>query len=152
MTKPITAGGLTLRAGWGISRLATLYLGFQGARIDGETNGIVNEEYDWGGFELGSRFNFRSGKPFVPYVDVALRAVAAIQEDIDLEFQGGGITIGGGVAYFLSPHISLDAGLRFGFGGFDEVRFGPISVEVDPDTFGYGERRFSIGMTFYPLN
>ena len=144
-------GGLGLRAGWGVSRLVTLYLGAAGARIDGETNGVINEEYDWAGGELGVRLNFRSGRTVVPYLDVALRGVTAREDDIDLEFRGGGATLGGGIAVFLSPSVALDAGLRVGGGGFDEVQLGRLSADIDEDDFGYGEGRFSVGLTLYPL-
>ncbi len=145
-----TGGGLSLRAGWGVTQLVTLYLGLNGARMEGRINRL-NYEYDWGAFEIGSRFNFRSGEPFVPFVDVALRAVAAQQESIDLEFLGGGLTIGGGAAYFVTPYIAFNAGFRLGLGGINEIRFGNLSVDVDANDFGYGEQRFSVGMVFYPI-
>jgi Outer membrane protein beta-barrel domain len=144
-------GGLSLRAGWGVSRLVTLYLGFTGARVDGESNGVVNDEYDWGAAELGARFNFRSGRTLVPYVDVALRGVSARDEDFDLEFRGGGIAFGGGVSYFVAPTVALDAALRIGGGAFDEVQLGSITADIDEDDFGYGEGRMSLGLTIYPL-
>ncbi len=144
-------GGLSLRAGWGISRLVTLYLGFGGARMDGETNGVVNSEYDWGSAELGSRFNFRAGRALVPYLDVSLRGVAAREDDLDLEFRGGGIAFGGGLAWYLAPTVALDAALRLGGGTFNEVQWGDITADIDEDDFGYGEGRLSLGLTVYPL-
>ena len=146
-----TGGGISARAGWGFSQLFTLYLGLNGARMEGRGNPFVEDDYDWGAVEIGGRFNFRSGKQLVPFADVALRGVAAVREDIDLEFLGGGITLGGGVAYFVSPAIALEAGFRFGGGGFNEVRVGALSLDIDPDDFGYGETRFSFGIVAYPL-
>ncbi len=142
-------GGLSFRAGWSVSRVVTLYAGLAGSRIDGETNGVINDEYGWGGGEIGARFNLLPSRRWVPYLDVALRGVAATEDD--LEFRGGGITLGGGIAYFVSPTVALDAGLRLGGGGFSEVQLGDFSAEIDEDDFGYGEGRFSLGVTFYPL-
>lgn len=144
-------GGFSFRAGWGISDLTTLYIGINGSRMNDVNNGVIDREYEFGAFEIGSRFNFRSGQPLVPFVDVALRGVATQLLDIDLEFLGGGITIGGGASYFVSPTVALNAGLRVGFGGFNEIRFGQLSTSVDSDEFGYGEARFSFGVIFYPL-
>ena len=147
----VNGGGLSIRAGWGVSELVTIYAGFMGATIDGETNGITGDEYSWSGGELGVRLNFRSGQSLVPYADFALRGVAATEDDLDLEFRGGGFTLGGGVSYFVTPAIALDAGLRFGGGNFNEVQVGNISAGLDEDDFGYGEGRLSFGLTFYPL-
>lgn len=146
-----SGGGLSLRAGWGVSPLVTLYAGVTGATIEGDTNGITNDSYSFGGGELGVRLNFRSGRSLVPYADVALRGVAATEDDLDLEFRGGGITLGGGVAYYVTPAIAIDAGLHFGGGRFNEVQVGDLTADIDSDDFGYGEGRFSLGLSFYPL-
>ena len=87
----------------------------------------------------------------VPYLDVSFRAVAVAYDEADLEFRGGGIALGGGASYFVSPAVALDAALRIGGGGFEEVQLGGLSAEIDPDDFGYGEGRLSLGVTFYPL-
>jgi opacity protein-like surface antigen len=144
-------GGLSIRAGWGVSPLVTLYAGIMGATIDGQTNGITGDEYSWSGGELGVRLNFRSGQSLVPYANVALRGVAATEDDLDLEFRGGGFTLGGGVSYFMTPAVALDLGLHFGAGSFNEVQVGRFSTGLDEDDFGYGEGRLSLGLTFYPL-
>jgi hypothetical protein len=144
-------GGLALRAGYGVSRVVTLYLGASGARVDGETNGVINDEYDWAAGEIGARFNLLPSARLVPYLDVALRGVAATYDEADLEFRGGGIALGGGASYFVSPTVALDAALRIGGGGFEEVQLGGLSADIDPDDFGYGEGRLSLGVTFYPL-
>jgi len=146
-----SGGGLTLRAGWGVSPLVTLYAGVTGATIDGDTNGITDDAYSFGGGELGVRLNFRSGRSLIPYANVALRGVAATEDDLDLEFRGGGITLGGGVAYYVTPAIAIDAGLHFGGGRFNEVQVGDLTADIDSDDFGYGEGRLSFGLSFYPL-
>ena len=47
--------------------------------------------------------------------------------------------------------MALDAALRLGGGAFNEVQLGDITAEIDEGDFGYGEGRFSIGLTVYPL-
>ena len=144
-------GGLGLRAGYGVSRVVSLYAGVSGARVDGETNGVINDTYDWTAGELGARLHLLPSARLVPYLDVALRGVAATYDEADLEFRGGGVAFGGGLAYYVSPTVALDAALRLGGGGFDEVQGGALSLEIDPDDFGYGEGRLSLGLTVFPL-
>lgn len=144
-------GGFSFRVGWGISDLATLYIGVNGSRLDGINNGVIDQEYEFGAFEIGSRFNFRTGEALVPFADVALRGVASQLTEVDLEFLGGGLMLGGGASYFVSPAIALTAGLRVGFGQFNEIKLGGISAELNNSDFGYGEVRYSFGVIFYPL-
>ena len=144
-------GGFSFRAGWGISDLATLYIGVNGSRMNNLNNGVIDQEYEFGAFEIGSRFNFRTGEALVPFADVALRGVASQLTESDLEFLGGGIMLGGGASYFVSPYIALTAGLRFGAGTFNEIRFGDITTDLNSREFGFGEVRYSFGVIFYPL-
>lgn len=144
-------GSISLRAGWGFTELFTLYLSLNGAQMNGGGNPFVGDDYEWGALELGGRFNFRSGKKLVPFADAALRAVAVVREDIDLEYLGGGITLGGGASYYLTPAVALEVGLRLGWGGFNEVEQGTVMLALDPDDFGYAESRLSFGLVFYPF-
>lgn len=144
-------GGLAARIGYGFSPVFTLYGGLSGASVDGETNGVINNTYSFGAGEIGARFNFNRGSKLRPYLDVALRGVVASDDESDLEFRGGGAAVGGGLAYFVSPTVALDAALRVGGGGFNEVDFGRISANINADDFGYGEGRLSLGVTLYPM-
>ena len=147
-----TGGGLTLRAGWGVSDQFTIYLGFGAAAMEGDIEGETFD-YAWGGIDLGTRFNFRAGEAVVPYLDAGLRGVAAVYDEggIDLELTGGGFTFGGGVSFFVSPAVAFDLGLRLGAGNINEITLGNISTDLDGDEFGYGEVRCSLGMVCYPL-
>ena len=144
-------GGFSFRVGWGISDLATLYIGVNGSKLDGINNGVIEQEYEFGALEIGSRFNFRTGQTLVPFADVALRGVAVQLQDVDLEFTGGGLMLGGGASYFVSPAVALTAGLRFGFGNFDEIRLGGITANIEDADIGFGELRYSFGVIFYPI-
>lgn len=142
-------GGLSIRVGYGFSPVFTLYGGISGATIDGETNGVVNDLYQFAAGEIGARFNLNRGRALRPYLDVALRGVTASSDDLGLEFQGGGLALGGGVAYFLSPTVALDAALRVGGGDFNELDLGRITLDLDD--VGYREGRLSVGLTAYPF-
>ncbi|WP_420456308.1 outer membrane beta-barrel protein [Rubrivirga sp.] len=144
-------GGAALRVGYGISPVVTFYVGASGAEIDGQTNGVINNTYRFGAGELGARFNLNRGSALRPYLDVALRGVVASDDASDLEFQGGGIAFGGGVAYFVSPTIAFDAALRLGGGQFTEVDLGRIALDIEDRDIGYGEGRLSVGVTAYPF-
>lgn len=144
-----TGGGISLRAGYGLSRVVTLFGGIGGAGLDGEDNDVVDDEYGWGSAEIGARFNLRPGRKLVPYADVALRGVVATADEPDFEFEGGALGIGGGVSYFISRAFALDAALRVGGGRLDEVDLGPLSADLD-DEIDFTEARLSIGLTFYP--
>lgn len=146
-----SGGGLSARLGYGFSPVFTLYLGVSGATVDGDTNGVIRDEYQFAAGEIGARLNLNRGSAWRPYLDVALRGVTAAADDVDLEFRGGGIAVGAGVAYFVSPTVALDAAFRLGGGGFNEVDFGAISFELDADDVGYGEGRLSVGVTAYPF-
>ena len=140
-------GGLALRVGYGFSPLFTLYGGVSGAAVEGDRIG----EYDFTAGEIGARFSFNRGRALRPYLDVALRGVRAEAEDVDFEISGGAIAVGGGVAYFLSPTVALDAALRFGGGRADEVQLGQVSFDVSEDELDFGEARLSVGLTAYPF-
>jgi hypothetical protein len=146
-------GGLALRAGYGVSRVVTLFVGVSGARLDGENNGVINDDYDYGVGELGARFHFGGGRrALVPYLEASLQGAAATYGDrFDLEFRGGALALGGGLAYYVTPLLALDAGLRVAGGEFDEVDFGPVSVDVDGDDFGFGAVQLTLGLTWFPL-
>ena len=140
-------GGLALRAGYGFSPLFTLYGGLSGARLDGDRTG----EYDFGAAEVGARLSFNRGSALRPYLDLALRGVTAEADDVDFELRGGALALGGGITYFLSPTVALDAALRLGGGRFDEVQVGRVTIDVDGDALEFGEGRLSVGITAYPF-
>ena len=139
--------GASVRVGYGISPGFTLYGGLAGSRIESERGG----EYALGAGELGARFNFNEGRRLRPYFDVALRGVVARDDDLDFELSGGELALGGGVAYFLSPTVAIDASLKLGGGEFEEVQFGRLAVDLDDEDLRFGEARVSVGLTTYPF-
>ena len=143
-------GGLALRLGYGFSPVFTLYGGLSGAGIDGGDNPVAGGDYAFAASEIGARFHFNRGSDLRPYLDLALRGVVADLEDRNAEFRGGGFALGGGLAYYVSPTVALDAALRVGGGTFTDLDLGLISLGLGDDV-GYGEGRLSVGVTAYPF-
>ncbi|NNF56825.1 MAG: outer membrane beta-barrel protein [Rhodothermaceae bacterium] len=144
-------GGAALRAGYGVSRVVTLFGGLSGARIDGETNGVIDDTYDWGVLEVGARFNFGGGRrALVPYLETSLQGAEATYDPSDLRFRGAALGVGAGLQYFVTEGLALDGALRGAVGGFNEIQLGRLTVAVNEDDFGFAATRLSFGLTWYP--
>ena len=147
-------GGLALRAGYGVSRIVTLFAGASGSRMDGENNGLIDDDYDFGVGELGARFHIVNAgrRALVPYLEASFQAAAATYDAaFDLEFRGGAFGLGGGIAYYVSEPLALDLGLRFAGGSFNEVDLGDVAFDIDEDDFGFGVSRLTFGLSWFPF-
>lgn len=146
-------GGLGLQIGYGFTRTFSLYLGVSGAVMDGENNGVIEDEYALGVGEIGTQLHFGGGRrALVPYLDFAFSGVSATYDErFELEFRGGAFSFGGGLRYFVSEPLALDVGLRASLGGFNEVELERIAVDIDEDDFGFGLTRLALGLTWFPL-
>lgn len=141
-------GGFGLKLGYGFSPLFTLYAGFDAASMDAAGGG----SYSYGFFDLGGQFNFRSGAhALVPYLDLALSGQAAVfdADGEDFTFSGAGVTLGGGLKYFVSPVLALDGSLTTTLGRFTTVEYDGVSVE-DEEGLGTTGARFGLGLSWYP--
>ena len=70
-------------------------------------------------------------------------------DNVKIDFSGGGVTLGGGLKYFLSRLVALDIGVDLTFGTFSDVRVGGVTARnvVDLDaTSG----RFTVGISWFP--
>ena len=150
-------GGLGLRAGYGFSDRFTLYLGIEGAGVKGGRGfeGLeANDDYGLVYLELGSRFHFRRGRQLVPYADLAVSVIGVGYEGTgsyaqdDITYGGAGLSLGGGVLYFLSETIALDGGLSFTPGSLMEVDIDGRTEDVDIALTG---ARLHVGITLYPF-
>lgn len=153
----VGGGGLGIKAGYGFSRLFTLYLGIDGASMNAGNfpgdNNNEDEKFAMALVELGGQFNFKTAKPAaVPYAEVALSA-QAIQFDpdqiADITFTGGGLSLGGGLKYFVSTTLALDLGLSLTFGNFNEVEFANQTAEIDQNSV---ITRLNFGLSWFPFN
>jgi opacity protein-like surface antigen len=152
-----TGGGFSAQLGWGFTRRFTLLADASGAVLGGDDEEFVLVHFDLlGRFHLGST----RGK-WIPYLEGGLSARVAAVDDliiddgsgnpqqVDLEISGGGLTLGGGILYHLSPAWALGASLRITSGEFSTVKFNNVSIEgfeVDATS-----TRFNIGVTWRPM-
>ncbi len=150
-------GGIGLRAGYGFSNRFTLYLGIDGAGMNGGNGFLGHESDDDYGMvyvELGGRFHFRSGRKLVPYADAALSVIGLGYEgsgafdNIDIAYGGAGLSLGGGALYFLSPTVALDAGMVFTPGSLMEREVDGDWEDADIKLTG---ARIHFGLSFYPF-
>ena len=86
-----------------------------------------------------------------PVLDVALRGLTARDDETDFEVRGGGLSVGGGVLFSVSPTLSLGAALHVGGGRFDEVELGRVTVDVRDEELDFVESRLTVGLTAYPF-
>ena len=160
--------GLGLKIGYAPSDLLTLYVGLDGAVLENDEPFLPETRFeDELGLvvaDLGAQFNFGGGKRrTVPYVGLALSAVAAVydtdnydrdrfdrdrfDDEPDVTLAGGGLSIGGGLRYFMSPTVALDGGLTFTGVNFSELEIDGQNFDTD---FDGGTVRLTFGIAWYP--
>lgn len=151
-------GGLGLRVGYGVSQLVTLYLGLGGAALEPEDPVLDlitdNDDIGLGYADLGVEFNFGSSRNALrPFANVALSGAALAVDppgnDNDAAINGGGLTFGGGLRYFVSPVLALKGSLRLGGGEFSEAEVDGDEVPFENAEFGTG--RLHVGLSWFPM-
>lgn len=106
------------------------------------------QDYIAGFFDLGAQFNFRSGKEWVPYADIALNGFAT-GDEFENSLSGGGFTIGGGVKYYITDAWALNGRLLLTGHSIDSVDLeGRRFADVDGEATS---TRFAFGLTWYVL-
>lgn len=143
-----SGGGLGLRLGYGVSNHVTLYAEGDAASVD-----YANDpgSYTLAHVGLGVRGTFRGARARLrPFVEGALMGVAAADTEngSDVVISGGGLQVGGGLEYFFSRHVALDAGLTFGPGSFNRATVD--GERVDVDKLNFTSSRFNLGVSFHP--
>ncbi len=142
-----SGGGAGVMIGYGFSPLLTLYLALNGSVIDSDD---LRDEYTLAHVDAGVRFNLVSRSPLVPYLTAGLtfRQASFDLNPGEMDFNGGGVTVGGGLKYYLSPPVALDVGLVGTVGTFTEVDFGRAAFDIDD--IGAASARLMIGLSVYP--
>lgn len=152
-----SGGGFSGQVGWGFTRLFTLLVDASGAVMDQDED----NEFVLVHFDLLGRFNFNNGhRAWVPFVEGGISARVAGQDNtivigdngpqqVNLEISGGGITLGGGIQYYVAPAWALGASLRWTTGEFSTVKFNNVSIdgfELDATS-----TRLNLGVTWRPM-
>ncbi len=147
-------GGLSLQIGYGFNQLFSLLVGVTGSVIQPEDGG----DFVLGHLDLLGRFSFPgTTRRVVPYVEVGVTGLGAAEDesedefgegDSEVTFTGGGLTLGGGVNFYLAPSVALGAGVRFTAGQFDTIKIDNVSVsDLNIDT---NSGRLILGVTWFP--
>lgn len=161
-------GGLGVKVGYGFTPVFTLYAGLDVAAFDDFNPGIFgiddevadpffDDEVAYFSFDLGTQLNLGGGRNrLVPYLDLALSYSGIAYElqgrtfSEDITVSGAGVSIGGGLKYFLSPTVALDVSLT---GSANELE----DVTIDGDEFNFPglefdtrAARFGFGLSWYP--
>ncbi|MEX2602044.1 MAG: outer membrane beta-barrel protein [Balneolaceae bacterium] len=123
-------GGFGLRIGYNFNTNVAMFFSLDGSRIDPEDG----NEYSLAHGDLGveGRFGDRSSmvRPFLRGSLVGMASVSGEGND-EVTISGGGLGLGAGLYFFLSPNASLSLGYTHSWINLSEVKVGAISVEVD---------------------
>jgi len=113
-TKRETNVGGGLSVAYGATEWLTVYLNGDGTEGD--------EEHVLSHGDLGAQVFLRSGHRLRPHLDVALtgRRVVLDAGAQTIDARGSGLSLGGGVVYFLSSALALDATLLRSVGELDQ--------------------------------
>ena len=149
-----SGGNGGLRIGYGLNRIVTLYAAFHGSQLDIQ-NFTQFDEVKVGHVDVGVRLNLaNSRRRWVPYGDIALtpRVVSATvvegTERRTANFNGGALTVGGGLAFYLTESWALDVNLKWSSGEFSQVDLGSVALQnLDIDS---QSGRFSLGVSWWP--
>jgi opacity protein-like surface antigen len=150
-----TGGGLGLGVGYGITRNIGLFLNVDGASMSSD-----GDNYRLGHGELGVRYTFLDATAaWRPSLDVSVGARLLQADDVDfdefglvdIEMSGPAYNVGGGVAYFFSPALALDMGLRWSFGKFNKIKVDNVTVDLEgDDRIGATSTRLNVGLSWFP--
>ena len=151
------AGGGGLYLGYGVNRRITIFVQGDGGQFDNESTDNIEGEWTMGHFDVGVRFNFANSlRKWVPFLQGALgyRVVNVNDPVVDgtarseLSISGAGVTLGGGVDYYLSESWALDLQLLWTGGEFTTLRVDNVSVSgLD---FDANSSRVNLGVSWWP--
>ncbi len=145
-------GGVGLRIGYGFSDLFTLYLDLGGASVEGEEDDVdIEATLAYG--ELGGEFTFGSdAQQWRPFVNVALQGYGIGEEDDgnSYAYAGGGLKLGGGVSYFVTPQFALRGSVDLSGG---QISIYALDIDGDEEDFdvedaSYSLARAHLGVTY----
>jgi opacity protein-like surface antigen len=148
--------GLGFRAGYGPGPALSFFVGIDVADMKAQG---ADPPYELGHAELGVRYNLHRLHPrWTPYADVAYATrfmmfanVMIDDRAVDLDYNAYGLSLGGGVQYYVGAPMSIDLGLRWMGGRFSEVEYGGRTYDLGSDSFAATSIRVNAGVSWYPL-
>lgn len=149
-------GALGVTVGYGFSDRLALLLSADGARVKYPGPVIADAgptgSYDQLTVDIALRASFLDERsPLRPYLTSGITGVAESPrpDATGMVSSGGGITIGGGLQYFTSPRVALDAGLLVTAGSFTGLEVDGKKYEYD-EALGFSHSRLQLGITWHP--
>jgi outer membrane protein W len=152
-----SGAGAAAQLGWGFTKNFAIVIDASVARIT-----TLDGDFNLTHVDLGGRWHFVSARSgFVPFVEVGYSGRAATQQDAlmtddagnmytgDLAILGGGVSLGGGFQYFLTPKWAVGSTVKWTTGQFTRVQFDNISVDglgIDATS-----ARVNMGFTWFPM-
>ena len=152
-----SGAGLSGQLGWGFTKNFAIVLDASAARIES-----LDGNFDLAHVDIAGRWHFVSrSHGFVPYVEVGYSGRAASKQDVlltddagsvytgDLTILGGGVSLGGGMEYFIAPKWALGGSVKWTTGQFNQVKFDNITI--DGLAIDATSARFNLGFGWYPM-
>jgi hypothetical protein len=153
---PDGGGGFGLRAGYGFNRKWAPYF-----EIDAIVFDVANPEF--GGYwsmahvDFGLRYSFANSlRRWVPFLEGAVGARGVKVDDAtidgddvgDINFSGGSFSLGGGVGYYVTQKVALEALIKFTGGRFEDQNIGNVTIHnLDIEA---QSTRIKIGVAWWP--
>ena len=139
-------GGFGVNLAYGFNEVVAAYIEFSGAQIDpGEGEPYALVHVDLGAiFTVGAPTSKVKGNFLVALNG---RAFEIDQEGANVEGSGGGLTAGGGVLYFVSSKVAIDANLLWTFGEISDVEVNGLTWTTNLDATS---TRFNLGIAWFP--
>lgn len=150
-----SGGGIGLALGYGFNERVTLLLNVDASRMEyanGEDGDLDDGEYDLATADLALRFSFGGPeRKLRPYVTTGFTGLVQADEadDVELAISGGGITLGGGLEYFFTRSLALDAALNVTSGSFTMFEVDDEEEDLDAG-LGFSHGRVQVGVTWHP--
>ncbi|HEY0037556.1 MAG TPA: outer membrane beta-barrel protein [Longimicrobium sp.] len=141
-----TGIGISLHAGYGITRRLSLFAGGTGTTME-------SGKYALAHVDLGGRF-LLSEAQLRPYLQAGWTGRLAREEipehfdDEVIQIRGAGPSVGAGVEYGVSPEAAVDVGLVYTGGDYTEGKITKDPwTDLGSDAFGARSLRFTVGVT-----
>jgi hypothetical protein len=142
-----SGSGLSVTVGYGFNPKLSLYGQFSGASVeDGD-----RDDYGVGHFDIGTRVHFRApAKTVVPFIQAGISS-RAIKQDFgrdEVEGNGFGLAVGGGINAHFNPALAFNAGVVWSVGNVGDFKLNGSSAGLD--SAGMTTARVQIGIVWFP--